>query len=281
MRHRRPHRLVTGCMALAVCAAMASTPTWAQRPAPAPSPTPGVAPAAAELPAVSRAQEEALKRVLSERIPRLGTIDEVRRSPIAGLLEVRFNGTELLYADPTGDFIVVQGAIIETRTRTDLTEQRMEKLLAIDFNKLPLKDAIVIKQGKGTRRLVVFSDPNCGYCKRLERDLQNLKDVTIYNYVYAILGPDSTTKARDIFCAKDPAKTWRAWMIDGVLPPTADSGCNAATLDRVVDLGRRNKVNGTPAIVFEDGSRKPGALPLDALERLMADATAAVAKPRR
>ena len=152
---------------------------------------------------VDAAVQAAIRKALAERIPKMPSIDEISRSPIAGLYEVRYNGTEILYADAAGDHVIVQGAIIETRTRTDLTEQRMEKLLAIDFAQLPLKDAIVIKQGNGARKVAVFVDPNCGYCKRFERDLAAVKDLTVYNFLLPILGPDSTAKSRAIWCAKD------------------------------------------------------------------------------
>ena len=228
---------------------------------------PGAAGTAAE-PAV----QAAIRKALAELIPNLPPIDEITRSPIAGLYEVRYNGNEIVYADAAGDHIIVQGSIIETRTRTDLTEQRMDKLLAIDFAQLPLKDALVIKQGSGARKVAVFVDPNCGYCKRFERDLLTIKDVTIYTFIYPILGPDSTVKSRDIWCAKDPAKTWRSWMIDGTLPAKVMSACDTAAIERNVDFGRRYRVQGTPAVFFEDGTRKPGAISGGEVERLLAAA---------
>jgi thiol:disulfide interchange protein DsbC len=220
--------------------------------------------------------EAAIRKMLAERLPQqLSKIDEISRTPIAGLYEVRYAGTELLYTDATGDYIVVGGSIIETRTRVDLTEARMEKLLAIDFGKLPLRDAIAIKQGSGVRKVAVFVDPNCGYCKRFERDLSEIKDLTVYTFLLPILGPDSTAKSRDIWCAKDNPKAWRAWMLDGVAAPTAGEKCDVAALDRNLQFGRAHKINGTPAVLFEDGTRKPGALPPEMLERLLASATAA------
>ena len=218
------------------------------------------------------AQEAAIRKALAERIPRLPPIDEVRPSPVPGVFEVRYGGTEILYSDEKGEHIFVGGSLIETRTRTDLTEQRIDKLTAIDFSKLPLKDAIAIRQGTGTRRLVVFADPNCGFCKRFERDLATLKDVTIYTFLMPILGADSNAKARDIWCSRDPARAWRAWMIDGQAAAAAPERCDAAALERNVALGRRHRVNGTPAVVFEDGTRKPGALPAEEVERGLAAA---------
>ncbi|MCW5632688.1 MAG: DsbC family protein [Rubrivivax sp.] len=231
------------------------------------------APAGASRAAADATVQAAIRKALAERIPNMPPIDEIRPAPIAGLYEVRYAGTELLYADATGDHVIVQGSIIETKTRTDLTEQRMEKLLAIDFKQLPLKDAIVIRQGAGTRKLAVFVDPNCGYCKRFERDLAAVKDLTVYTFLLPILGPDSTAKSQAIWCAKDGAKAWRAWMLDGVVPEPARAGCDTGAIERTLAFGRKHRINGTPAVLFEDGTRKPGALPGEVLEKLLAQAS--------
>jgi thiol:disulfide interchange protein DsbC len=118
----------------------------------------------------------------------------------------------------------------------------------------------------------VFGDPNCGYCKRFERDLAKLQDVTIYTFLYPILGPDSNAKSKDIWCAQDSAKTWRAWMVDGVTPPKSMGKCDTAALERNVEFGKKHRVQGTPAVVFEDGTRVPGAIPLESLEKNLATA---------
>ena len=222
------------------------------------------------------AQEAVIRRVLAERLPQL-KIDEVTRTPVSGLYEVRYNGTSILYADEKGEY-VLSGSLIDTRTRTDLTEARIDKLLAIDFDKLPLADAIVIKQGNGARKIAVFVDPNCGYCKRFERDLAGIKDLTVYTFLLPILGADSTAKSRDIWCAKDPAAAWRSWMLDGVAPLRAMK-CDTAAIDRVLAFGRAQRINGTPALFFVDGTRKPGALPGAEVERLLVAAAAATKKP--
>lgn len=215
------------------------------------------------------AQEAVLRKNLAERIPSLPKIDEVSKTPIPGLYEVRI-GHDLYYADEKGDHLIVQGSIIDTRTRANLTEARIDKLTAVEWDALPLKDALVIKQGNGQRKLAVFVDPNCGYCKRFERDLQAVKDVTIYTFLYPILGTDSTAKSRDIWCSKDAAKVWRSWMIDGATPPKVMGSCDTAAIERNVAFGRKHRVLGTPALFFEDGSRKPGALPGAEVERLLA-----------
>jgi thiol:disulfide interchange protein DsbC len=224
--------------------------------------------------------EAALAKALSERLPQLPKIDEISKTPVPGLFEVRYGGTEILYSDEAGDHILT-GSMIDTKSRADLTEARIEKLLAVDFDKLPLKDAMPIKQGSGARKLAVFVDPNCGYCKRFERDLAAVKDVTIYTFLIPILGPDSTAKARDIWCAKDASATWRAWMLDGVVPGKSEAKCDATPIDRNLAFAQKQKINGTPAILFADGTRKPGAIPPALLEKLLVAAAtpAAAAAP--
>ena len=214
----------------------------------------------------SFAQEAVIRKALAERVPNMAKIDEVKPSPVAGLYEVRFGGANIVYTDAKGEFII-EGSMIETKTMANLTEQRIDKLTAIDFAQLPLQDALVFKQGLGLRKMAVFVDPNCGYCKRFERDLLATKDVTIYTFLYPILGPDSTAKSRDIWCAKEPAKTWRAWMVDGVAPPKITAKCDTAALDRNTEFGRKFRITGTPGVFFENGTRMPGALPLAEIEK--------------
>jgi len=213
------------------------------------------------------ADEAAIRKNISERVPDFPKIDEVTKTSIPGLYEIRV-GTDILYTDEQGNYII-EGQLIETKTRTNLTEQRVAKLTAIDFKALPLKDAMVWKQGTGERKLVIFADPNCGYCKKFERDLLNVKDITVYTFLYPILGPDSTEKSKQIWCAKDNAKVWRDWMIKGT--PIAESPtCDTSALSRNVALGRKHRINGTPGVVYEDGKMQPGAVGAEAVERQLA-----------
>ena len=216
------------------------------------------------------AQEAVIRKNLAERLPTLPKIDEIRATPIAGVFEVRFGGTEIIYTDATGDHVFAGAALIETKTRTDLTEARINKLLEIDFDKLPIKDAVVFKQGTGARKMAVFVDPNCGYCKRFERDIAGMKDITIYTFLVPILGADSATKSRDIWCAKDAPRAWRAWMLDNVVPPKSAAACDSAAIERNLEFSKKNRISGTPVTLLEDGSRKVGAVPVDALEKLLA-----------
>ena len=216
------------------------------------------------------ADEASIRKNLAERLPNFPKIDEVIKTPVPGLWEVRL-GADIVYSDENGNFLI-QGALIDTKTKVDLTQARIDKLTAIDFASLPLKDAMLIRQGSGARKVVVFADPNCGYCKRLERDLLALKDVSIYTFLLPILGPDSTVKSKDIWCAKDPSKAWRAWMVDGQTPAKFAGSCDSAALDRNTEMGKKYKVNGTPAMVFEDGTRAPGAIPAAQIETRLAAA---------
>ena len=254
--------------ALVLLAVLAGAAVVASRTAP--QATGFVAPASPAAAGDAAGGPEAIVANLAQRLPGFPKIDEVRATPIDGLYEVRV-GSDVLYADARADH-VVQGQIIDTRTRENLTEARLERLSAIDFGALPLADALLIKQGGGKRKLVVFADPNCGYCKRFERDLAAIDDLTVYTFLYPILGPDSRSKSRDIWCAADPGKVWRDWMIDGVPPPAAEGACDIGAIERTLALGQRLRIQGTPGLMFEDGTRKPGALPREQVERLLAAA---------
>jgi thiol:disulfide interchange protein DsbC len=213
------------------------------------------------------ADEAAIRKNIAERLPDIPKIDEVTKTAIPGIWEIRI-GTDILYTDENGAYLI-QGEVIDTKTRVNLTEQRVSKLTAIDFKSLPLKDAIVWKQGSGERKLVVFADPNCGYCKKFERDLQSVKDVTVYTFLYPILGGDSPEKSKQIWCAKDNIKVWRDWMIKGT--PIAESpACDTSALQRNLALGRKHRITGTPGLVYEDGKMQPGAVGAEAVERQLA-----------
>jgi thiol:disulfide interchange protein DsbC len=210
------------------------------------------------------ADEPQIRKNIAERLPDLPKIDEVSKTPIPGIYEIRI-GTEVLYTDEQGNHLI-QGSVMDTKSRTNLTEERVAKLSAIDFSLLPLKDAMVWKQGTGARKIAVFADPNCGYCHRFEKDLQGVKNVTVYTFLYPVLGGDSPDKSRDIWCSKDSAQAWRSWMLDGVKPARSMGQCDTP-IERNLAFGRKYRVNGTPAIVFQDGTRIPGALNTEQIEK--------------
>ena len=213
------------------------------------------------------AQEAAIRKNLSERLPNLPKIDEVSKTPMNGLFEIRM-GNEVMYSDAEGNFLI-QGALIDVKQKRNLTEERMDKLSAIPFDQLPLKTAFTQVRGNGKRKLAVFADPNCGYCKRFEKDLQKLDNVTIYHFLYPVLGEDSKNKSKNIWCAKDKAKVWNDWMINGTLP--AAGNCDTAAVDANVEFGKKQRITGTPTLIFADGTRVPGAVPIAQVEKMLAD----------
>lgn len=214
------------------------------------------------------AQDATIRKALAERIPQMEKIDEVRATAMPGLYEVRI-GTDLFYSDAKGNYLI-QGELIDTKARRNLTEDRINKLTAVDFSALPLKDAVTIVRGDGKRKLAVFEDPNCGYCKRFERDLQNVDNVTVYLFLYPILSPDSAEKSRNIWCAKDKATTWHDFMLRDKAPNTAS--CDTSALQRNLAFGKKYKITGTPTLIFANGARAPGAISAQDVEKRLAEA---------
>ena len=218
----------------------------------------------------AQGQEATIRKNISERIPQIPKIEEISRTPMAGLFEVRLSTNEIYYSDAEGNFLI-QGNLIDTKNRRNLTEEREAKLSAIDFSALPLKDAITLVRGNGKRKLAVFEDPNCGYCKRFERDLSKVDNVTVYLFLYPILGADSADKSRNVWCAKDPASAWTQLMSRDQAP--ANAQCNTAAIERNIELGRKYKITGTPTLIAQDGTRVPGAINTAQIEKLLADAS--------
>ncbi|MEO6322420.1 MAG: DsbC family protein [Polaromonas sp.] len=216
------------------------------------------------------AQEAVIRKNLAERLPALSKIDEVSKTPMNGLYEIRVD-SDIFYTDAEGNFLL-QGNLIDTKAKRNLTEERVEKLSAIDFYDLPLKDAFIQVRGNGKRKLAVFEDPNCGYCKRFERDLQKVNDVTIHTFLIPILGADSVEKSKNIWCAKDKGKAWLDWMVRD--QPAAKTSCDTAALDRNLAFSKKYKITGTPTLFFADGSRVPGAIGADQIEKMLAGAKA-------
>ena len=217
------------------------------------------------------AQEAAIRKNLLERLPQIGKIDEVSKTPVPGLFEVRV-GTDLFYTDAEGNYLI-EGQVMDLRNRRNLTEERQARLLAVDFDSLPLKDAFTVVRGDGKRRMAVFQDPNCGFCKKFERDLQKVDNVTIHMFLYPILGNDSVVKSRNIWCAKDKGRTWQDWMVRDVAAPAAPSpGCDTSALDRNREFGRKHQITGTPTLLFTDGRRVPGALTAAQVDKILTEA---------
>lgn len=216
------------------------------------------------------AQEVTIRKSLAERLPDMPAIEEISMTPFPGLWEVRVKGNRIFYTDDGGSYLML-GPIIDTKTRTNITEERLEKLNAVAFNDLPFKDAFKIVKGKGTRQVAVFEDPNCPYCKKLHQELAKLDDVTVHVFLMPVLGPDSLEKSRRIWCAKDRARTYSNWMLNQQSPEPAQ--CDTAAIERNNRLAAKHSINGTPTLIFSNDTRVPGYIPADRLEHALEQAT--------
>lgn len=226
----------------------------------------GLALAAFSVSALAQTPEDTIRKNLKERLPKIEVVNDVNKSPIPGVYEVRVNDSDIFYTDAEGNYLI-QGSLIDTKQRRNLTEERLDKLTAISFDSLPLKDAFVIVRGDGKRKMAVFEDPNCGYCKRFERDLQKVDNVTVYMFLYPILGASSVEKSKNIWCAKDQKKAWFDWMVRDL--DVAPATCDTAALTRNVEMGRKYKITGTPTLIFQDGTRVPGAITQQQVEKFL------------
>ena len=217
------------------------------------------------------AEEATIRKNLSERLPTLPKIEEVSKTPMNGLFEVRVNNNDIFYTDAEGNFLI-QGSLIDTKAKKNLTEERTDKLNTVAFSSLPFKDAFTIVRGNGKRKMAVFEDPNCGYCKRFERDLQKVNDVTIHLFLLPILSADSAEKSKAVWCSKDKAKAWADLMLRDKNVPAAS--CDTSALDRNIEFSKKNRITGTPTVIFADGTRVPGAISAQQVEKYLAEAKA-------
>jgi thiol:disulfide interchange protein DsbC len=217
--------------------------------------------------AASAQDADKVKAALKKTIPEV-PVDSVRKTPYLGLYEVIVGG-EIYYTDDKGEFLIM-GSIVNLKTKENVTELRHRQLNKVAFNDLPLDTAFKIVRGNGSRKIAMFADPNCGYCKRFERDLLGVNDITVYVFLYPILAPDSVEKSKAVWCSADRGKAWIDWMVRD-LPLTGDTKC-ATPVDKNLAYGREKRVTGTPTIIFEDGERVPGAIAIADFEKRLAAA---------
>ncbi len=214
------------------------------------------------------ADEASLKKTIEAAYPKF-KVDSVVKTPVAGLYEV-FMGGQIIYTDDKFSFLIAEGRLVDPKTKKDLTGERLEELSKVDFNSLPLDQAIKVVKGNGSRKLVVFSDVDCPFCKRLEQnELSKINDVTVYTFLYPIeqLHPDAANKSRSIWCASNRVKAWQDWIMNNKLP-TSTAKCEVP-LEKVGELARKVGVNSTPTLFFEDGKRMLGAQPAADIEKAL------------
>jgi thiol:disulfide interchange protein DsbC len=211
--------------------------------------------------------EAELKKMIEPRLGDGVKIDTIKATPYSGLYEIRI-GSDILYTDAKGDYLFM-GNVFQTKNMQNLTKERTDELSKVKFADLPLDQAIKIVKGDGKRVMAIFEDPNCGYCKRFRNTLAEVDNVTVYSFMYPILGGDSPAKAKNIWCAGDSKVALEEWMTKNKEAVAAAADCKNP-VEKVMELGQKLRISGTPTIIFADGSRIPGAIDAKGLERKFA-----------
>ena len=212
--------------------------------------------------------EANIKKVIEPRLGEGVKIESVKETPYAGLYEIRAAG-DILYTDKKGEYLFI-GHVYDAKTSQNLTKDRVDEINKIKFSDLPLQSALKTVKGDGKRVIAIFEDPNCGYCKRFRQTtLKEANNLTVYTFMLNILSDDSAIKSKNIWCAPDRNKAWDDWMVNGKAAPLAAASCKTPN-EEISALGRKLRVQGTPAIFFADGSRMPGAVDLKTLEAKLA-----------
>jgi thiol:disulfide interchange protein DsbC len=217
------------------------------------------------------AGEAEIRQALKSRFPSI-RVDGIQAAPMPGLFEVRFqsrDGPQLLYSDAQGNFLFVDGNLIDAKSGRNLTEERLQKLSAIEFSSLPLDLAVKVQRGNGKRVLAMFSDPYCPYCRRLEQSLLQIDDVTIYVFMFPVIRPEKADHSRAVWCAPDRAKAWLDLAAsDTPKVPAGGASCDNP-VDKVLELGRSLRINGTPTLFFANGERASGGMEVGKLRAKM------------
>lgn len=211
--------------------------------------------------------EATIQKLIEPRLGEGAKVDSVTKTPYAGLYEVQIDG-DVIYTDAKAQYLFI-GRVVDSKTYHDFTKEKIQSLNKVGFSDLPLDLAIKTVKGNGKRVIAVFEDPNCGYCKRFQKTLKEVDNITVYTFQYNILAADSIDKSRNIWCAPNPGKAWSDWMSDAKEAPAAPASCTAPH-EKVLALGKKLKVTGTPTIIFADGSRIPGAIDAKTLEEKFA-----------
>jgi thiol:disulfide interchange protein DsbC len=214
--------------------------------------------------ASAQTQEANIKKLIEPRLGEGAKVTAVTKTPYSGLYEVQVDG-DIIYTDANAKYLFI-GRVVDAQTYQDYTKARVDAITSVKFSDLPLDLAMKTVKGDGSRTIAVFEDPNCVYCKKFQQTLKSVDNVTVYTFMYNILSPDSIVRSKNVWCSANPAKAWSDWMTDGKTPPDAPANC-VAPHEKVLALGQKLKVTGTPTIFFADGTRIPGAIDAQGLEQ--------------
>ncbi len=217
---------------------------------------------------LAHADEASLRKAIENAYPKM-TVESIVKTPYSGLYEVYMNG-QIVYTDEKFSFLIAEGRLVDSKTKRDITTDRLADLSKIDFDRLPFDQAIKVVKGNGSRKMAVFSDVDCPFCKRLEQnELSNITDVTIYTFLMPLdqLHPDAANKSKAIWCAADRTKAWQDWILNNQLPKKS-ANCDTP-LDKVAALAKKLGVTSTPTIFFADGKRMLGAYPAAEIEKAL------------
>lgn len=215
------------------------------------------------------ADEAAVRRLVESKIGRGATVEAVRKLPHTDLYEVAIRSARgpLIYYVDGAATVVIAGNVFDAKTGRNLTEERLRELTAINWERLPFKSAVTTVRGNGRRKIAVFSDPNCPYCKRFEQTLAKLDDITVHIFLYPVIRPESVPLAKSVWCSKDRARAWSELMLRGIAPSSAPD-CDTP-VDNLVLLGQHLGADSTPTWFLQNGQRYSGAMRLDELRVLL------------
>ena len=213
------------------------------------------------------ADEAAIRKTTEAKFPD-AKVQSVRKTPYAGLYEVVIDG-QIFYSDQSAAYFLIGGHVFDTKTDRDLTEERLQKVQAVKFDALPFDSAIKVVRGNGKRKLAVFSDPDCPFCKKFEAELAKVTDVTVYIFLFPLEGlhPGAGERAKAVWCAPDRAKAWEDLMLRDI-PPKNKADCDNPVA-KLAEFGAKLGIKATPTLIFANGRRVPGMIPAAQLEKLL------------
>jgi len=215
------------------------------------------------MPSMVLSDEADLRQIIERAYPDL-QIKSIKKTEFDGLYEIYIGG-QIIYTDEAFKFLIVEGRLVDPKTKVDLTSQRLEELSRVNFNALPFFDAIEDVRGNGKKKIVIFSDIDCPFCRKLEKEtLMKLDDVTIYTFLYPLaIHPEAEMKSKQIWCAKDRASAWNDYMLKGTLPN--NQGKCETPIMNISRLGKELGISSTPTIIFASGRRIEGVLSYEEL----------------